>query len=271
MSLPQYSAVKDLLLQLSESLLTWKQESEIGGSWVGTQLKTEADNRAHEVINTGLTRISPDIPVISEEDEAQQLQERPQQYWLIDPIDGTASYSNGFAGYVTQLALIENHIPVYGCIVAPETKEVFEGAQGAGAYKNGRRLPPQIEPDEITLVDNYPEPRGFAATIMRGLPCHDYLESGSLGLKLCRVLDGSAQLFAKDVIVRDWDLAPAHCMMNELGAPLTRLHGASIDYSEDYEKDGFVAATTQPIHAKFIAWHTIQRQKNKGDHKEAQR
>ena len=52
---------------------------------------TAADMAAHHAIVDGLARLTPDIPVLSEESAAIAFEERArwQDYWLIDPLDGT--------------------------------------------------------------------------------------------------------------------------------------------------------------------------------------
>ena len=92
-----------------------------------------ADRFAHETLTRELGRIAHGVPVVSEEDAPSQTLRRPKRYLLIDPIDGTASYCGGFAGYVTQLALMEGGEPVLGAIYAPETEELFLAERSSGA------------------------------------------------------------------------------------------------------------------------------------------
>ncbi|MCB1205908.1 MAG: 3'(2'),5'-bisphosphate nucleotidase CysQ, partial [Verrucomicrobiae bacterium] len=55
---------------------------------------TEADRRSNAVILEGLTRLYPDIPVISEEARTLPYEERRDwdQFWLVDPLDGTKEF-----------------------------------------------------------------------------------------------------------------------------------------------------------------------------------
>lgn len=57
---------------------------------------TEADLAAHHIIVDGLRELTPDIPVLSEESAAIDWEERStwQQYWLVDPLDGTKEFIN---------------------------------------------------------------------------------------------------------------------------------------------------------------------------------
>ena len=52
---------------------------------------TKADLASHQAIVAGLAELTPDIPIISEEDGLPPFSERSawDTYWLIDPLDGT--------------------------------------------------------------------------------------------------------------------------------------------------------------------------------------
>jgi len=238
-----------LIVEVGREILTWRGSRAAEGTWHGSQLKTEADLRAHAALCKQLNRHFPGIPVVSEEDDSSQSSTRPERYWLIDPIDGTASFSEGFPGYVTQVALIENEQPQYGAIYAPALELLYLAHLGSGATLNGRPLQVDANTGRCILIDNYPEPRVAAKLIMERLPCTGYVESGSIALKICRVADGTADLFVKDIPVRDWDIAPADLVLREAGGVLTGLRADNIDivYRGGYERRGIVAATSAPL------------------------
>ena len=58
---------------------------------------TSADLASNDVLMQELSRLTPDIPVISEEVGALPLVERKKwsRYWLLDPIDGTGEFIMG--------------------------------------------------------------------------------------------------------------------------------------------------------------------------------
>ena len=169
--------------------------------------KTGGDQKAHRMLVTGLCDIAPKIPIFSEE-KPHSIGDRPSQYWLVDPIDGTSSWHGGFEGYVTQLALVSNNDVEMGAIYWPCQDTMFH-ANGAGVFVNNMpaKRPQQSHPP--VLIDNYPEPQGIAAKLIERKPDLHYTECGSLGLKSVLALTGEADLFVKDVTVRDWDIAPA--------------------------------------------------------------
>jgi 3'(2'), 5'-bisphosphate nucleotidase len=236
--------IGDLLTDLGRSL------SERRGAHDGSTPSSfgeAADRFAHETLTRELGGMAPGVPVVSEEDVASQTLRRPERYLLIDPIDGTASYCGGFTGYVTQLALMEGHVPVLAAIYAPATEELFLAERSAGATRNGTKLKLASQPMRKRLIDNYPEPRGTAAVIMGTLGCDGYVESGSLGLKICRIADQTAEIFFKDVILRDWDIAPAALVLEEAGGTLTGIDGIAFPYKGDFVKPGVIAATTEQL------------------------
>ena len=98
--------------------------------------------------------------------------------------------------------------------------------------------------DPVALGDNYPQPRGVAERMFRDLHCAKYLESGSIGLKICLVAEGVVDIFVKDVYLKDWDVAAPHLVLQEAGGVLTQFRGQDFDYQGGYEKQGLVATTS---------------------------
>ncbi len=231
--------LKSILKKVGEDLLRWRGNA--GGEWQGAQLKTEADREAHQALSTALTGLL-DIPILSEEDPASHIDPRPDCYWLIDPIDGTASLAGGFDGFVTQAALMENGEPVLASVYAPVFDRLYSAEKGRGAFCNGEPIHVSTDENRLILVDNYPEPKGTAVRMMKELSCTGYLESGSISLKICRVADGSADLFFKDIVVRDWDVGAPALILQEAGGTFTTVDGQPYPFSGNLEKPGLIAA-----------------------------
>lgn len=246
-------ALREVAARIGDDLLSWREQGGKSGHWEGTQFKAEADARAHNAWVSELAKIAPEIPVLSEEDANGWSGPRPGRYFLIDPIDGTASYAHGFAGFVTQVALIERSTPTCAVVNAPMLKLTWHAVAREGAFLNGKRLQVAQSGDRLLVIDNYPEPRGIAATLVKDLPATGYVECGSIALKACRVADGTADLFVKDVVVRDWDLAPCDLILRETGCTLTDAHGARIAYAGGPEKHGVIAARDAALASRALA------------------
>lgn len=235
-----------------DELLRWWESSRVAAATIDGLLKAEADVMAHRRLCGMLQRSGH--PVLSEE-SAEPLTADPQSdYWLIDPLDGTASFVNGFRGFVTQGAFMSKGRPAVAVVYAPALNLFYEAVAGRGALLNGQALV-ALSDGPIRLIDNYPEPRGIAREVYRGLKCGQYIESGSLGLKICRVADGTASLFVKNVRVRDWDLAAPDLVLREAGGTLSTLDGRAVAYTGNGELTGFVAAASRSLQSEFLHWY----------------
>jgi 3'-phosphoadenosine 5'-phosphosulfate (PAPS) 3'-phosphatase len=237
--------------RVGASILQCREEGNITGKWKGSQFKAAADLIANEYLRNEL-RLLADIPIISEEDIISQSMHRPPEYWLIDPIDGTASFAEGFSGFVTQVALIQYGQPCLAAVFAPALERLYMAEKGKGATVNGHPMRVRTSSlNALTLIDNYPQPRGIAEYLFHNLDCVNYLESGSIGLKICLVAEGKADIFVKDVFVRDWDVAPPHLVLLEAGGVLTQFAGESFDYDGDYDKRGLVVTSSAALHKQI--------------------
>ncbi len=230
----QNEAVR-LLKEVGARLLDWRADEGARALHVPQDFKTEADRRAHLLLVEGLRALTPEAPVLSEEAEFPQ-DGRPSAYWLIDPIDGTASWFEGFAGFVTQLAWIQEDEAIFGAVHAPAQGATWRAARGGGAWRDERRLPLLRPHARIAVTDNYPQPRRAAQILTEAIPQAEYVESGSLGLKCCLVAEGTADLFVKDVVTRDWDIAPAAPILEAVGAWLSLPDGSPYLFRGEVDK-----------------------------------
>ena len=241
--------------ELGQNLLKWKELNLTQGHWEGTQFKAQADVMAHEFLEQKLKELTPEIPVISEENPNSLVDERPDTYWIIDPIDGTASFANGFKGFVTQVALIKNSNIELASVYAPALDELYYAKRAEGSFLNGNRLSMLSNKKLESVIDNYPTPKGVTKELMDDLGFEKYVECGSIGLKMCKVAAGCADLFFKDVPIRDWDLAPAHLILNEVQGVLSDASGNEFKYEGSYEHQGLIATLSKEIQIKIVNWN----------------
>src|SRR5207253_4609201 len=99
----------------------------------------------------------------------------------------------------------------------------------------------------LTLIDNYPNPRGVAADLYGELSFKKYVESGSTGLKICRVADGTADALFKDCGLRDWDIAAPHLILQEAGGHGVDGLGNTIRYGAPRRQPGVIAARDRKL------------------------
>lgn len=238
--------------EVGQELIQLRQRGITNGEWQGTQFKAEADRIAHEILSEKLSKIDSSIPIVSEEDP-KSLSKFPTQYFIIDPIDGTASFAGGFKGYVCQAAYVSNGKVELAAVFAPELNLLYLAQAQAGASCNGQALRLHRNTSRRALIDNYPEPRGLADTAFKRLECTSYVESGSIGLKICRIADGTADLFLKNMNARDWDLAAPMLILEEAGGFISDLQGNSIVLGrESRAHQGLIATADSELQTRCV-------------------
>ncbi|MBD3295832.1 MAG: 3'(2'),5'-bisphosphate nucleotidase CysQ, partial [Candidatus Omnitrophica bacterium] len=98
---------------------------------------TRADKASNDIIVEGLKSITPDIPVISEENKEVLYEERKdwKKFWLVDPLDGTKEFIKKNGEFTVNIALVEDGIPVLGVVSIPAQGKIYYGVKGEGAYR----------------------------------------------------------------------------------------------------------------------------------------
>ena len=106
---------------------------------------TEADRAAERAIREVLHEAYPDYGVLGEEYGAEGKAEGPR--FIIDPIDGTISFSRGVPLYATIIAFAVDGEPQVGLIDLPGLQERYVGWQGGGCSRNGKPVSCSRETD----------------------------------------------------------------------------------------------------------------------------
>ena len=189
---------------------------------------TEADMAAHRMILGELKRLTPEIPVLSEESTHIPFQARRdwQRYWLIDPLDGTREFIKRNGEFSINIALIESHESVLGVIHAPVTGTTYYAQRGESAYrqeKGGSARAIHVAPHrhQPTRVAGS---RSHAGENLRqylaNLGPHEIIQMGS-SLKSCLVAEGKADIYARLGPTSEWDTAAAQAVVEAAGGAIT--------------------------------------------------
>ena len=219
-----------------------------GAEGAGGQLKTSADEAAEGwVLGYLRARFPGDVFLAEEEFErTDRAWTPPAAFWTVDALDGTRSFVDGFPGFCVQVAYVQDGAVVLGAIFEPASGACYLAVEGAGAYRwepGGECVPLHVEaaPERPVFVDST-RPQGLPGAwfSLRGA---QFLECGSIGLKICRVAEGSAHVFLKSLRYKLWDVAPGELILAEAGGRLGLWTGAPIDYqSGQVMFDGLLAA-----------------------------
>jgi len=215
---------------------------------------TEADQKAEEVILDALARLTPDVPIVSEEAASTLQAPLPQQqnrFWLVDPLDGTKEFINRNGEFTVNIALIEAGQPVLGVVLAPALGRLFVGARGLGAFLDdaqGRRaIHSRSVPNEgLTVVAS--RSHGDAEALDRllaGRPIARLVSAGS-SLKLCLVAAGEADIYPRLGRTMEWDIAAGHAVLAAAGGRVETLSQVALSYNKPGFENPHFAAIGDP-------------------------
>ena len=199
---------------------------------------TKADLASHELIHAELKRRWPDIPVLSEEsaDIPWEVRKKWQQYWLVDPLDGTKEFINRNGEFTVNIALIRDHQAVMGIVHVPVTDvsyfgEINTGAwrqQGASGAETIRVKQPAAKPAIIVGSRSHANPE--LVNQLERLGSHELVSMGS-SLKFCRIAEGLADFYPRTGPTCEWDTAAAQAVVEAAGGQVVKTDGSPLLYN----------------------------------------
>ena len=86
---------------------------------------SNGDLEVNKILSKKILSLTPNIPIVSEETSENKSKNNLENFWLIDPIDGTYDYINDLDEFTINAGLILNKKPVAGLIYAPAKKRMF--------------------------------------------------------------------------------------------------------------------------------------------------
>lgn len=106
------------------------------------EIVTEADKRSNVAIMDILKRLSPGIPILSEEGGTINEKSAPRAdlAWVLDPLDGTTNYAARLPLWGISLALVRRGVSVLGVISLPVLGHRYHAVKNHGAWMGQVRL-----------------------------------------------------------------------------------------------------------------------------------
>ena len=86
---------------------------------------SNGDIEVNKILTKKIKELTPLIPIVSEETSENKSIKDLNNFWLIDPIDGTYDYINNLDEFTINAGLIINKQPAAGLIYAPAKKRMF--------------------------------------------------------------------------------------------------------------------------------------------------
>ena len=243
------SRVFEALKKSDAIILGWMHKARARRKPDGSEV-TVADKGAERALRAQLRAMWPGDTVFGEEYGGSIA--RQGRCWLVDPIDGTASYVLGMPMFGTLVSLVVDGEPVFGCIHLPALKETTYAANGLGCWQTrdgGRSRRVRVAPARalsaakvgLTMYkerDLAHRPGAWAVTDLSRRVGRLRLVGDCVQYPLlCRgALDA-----AIDPLMKPWDIAALVPCVLEAGGSISDLNGET---SQIIERSSIVAAST---------------------------
>jgi len=225
------SLARDLAVRAGEEHLKGRTERlEVEHKSSPTDLVSQVDRRAEDVIVSGLAEVRPHDAILAE--EGALADGTTGVRWLIDPLDGTTNYVYGYpASCVSIAAQVDGRLQV-GVVHDPSPGLTYEAIDGRGATCNGRRIgvrpPADLAEALVATGFSYDAAQRGAqgAALATMLPrIRDIRRAGSAALDLCQVAAGHVDAYW-ELDLSPWDYAAGSVIAREAGAEVQTLEAA---------------------------------------------
>jgi 3'(2'), 5'-bisphosphate nucleotidase len=187
---------------------------------------TMADQLSSGIINNGLSGLFPGIPVIDEENPIPDYLVRKnwQDYFLLDPLDGTKEFIKRNGEFCINLALIRNNQPVVSWIYHPVDKKGWSCVKGYGIREFGKSEPltntyDRNDGDLLKLITSRSHTPLHGLEFIEKLKTRYRIEIARMGsaLKQVEVALGNSGIYIRGSGCSEWDTAAGHLMVEESG------------------------------------------------------
>jgi len=201
---------------------------------------TKADIAANDVIVAALIKLTPEIPILSEESAKAPYETRKHwtKFWLVDPLDGTKEFVKRNGEFTVNIALIENGNPILGVVYAPVLDTTYSAANGIGAFKQETNKPAQkiktadYREQKLKVVASRSHAGPDLQAFLDKLDDYDVISMGS-SLKLCLVAEGAAHLYPRLGPTMEWDTGAADAVVRIAGGQVTNLDNEQLVYNKE--------------------------------------
>ena len=223
---------------------------------------TKADTLSHNIICEKLKRLTPDIPILSEEssDIPFNIRSSWKQYWLVDPLDGTKEFIKRNGEFTVNIALIDNNIPILGVIHIPVTNETYWGSKENGSFYAER----DNKPEQINVSSNNTGPIRIAISrshpselldhIIEEINDYEMIEKGS-SIKFCLIAKGGADIYPRLGPTSEWDTAAGEAIATYAGGSMKKVDGSLMVYNKKKKlrNEYFIVAKNEELVDLFLS------------------
>ncbi len=198
---------------------------------------TKADLLSHDLIHAALKKLTPSIPVISEELIESHALINQKLFWLIDPLDGTKEFITRTDEFTVNIALIQNGSVDFGLIHAPALDEMYWGDKLFGSFmsvgSNFKKIsvskPTFEEPVKFISSRNHSDQE--TTQFIDSFSNKVSINIGS-SLKFCLIAKGEAHIYPRFGRTCLWDTAAGQAILENAGGHVSLLSGKFLTYNQ---------------------------------------
>jgi len=202
---------------------------------------TNGDIEVDKLLRNQIIKITPNISTISEETVNINKKNELNNFWLIDPIDGTKDYINNKDEFTLNASLIINLEPAIGIIYVPAKERLFYSYgigcsyEEFGKEKIKLKCEKKTKIGEIHAVSNSSTPSEEVLKIHKKFNVKSFKNMRS-SYKFCVIASGEFDLYAAKARAYEWDIAAGHAIVKHSGGIVTTLDEKEFKYGKsDYK------------------------------------
>ncbi len=207
---------------------------------------SNGDLEVNKIILEKILKLTPNIPIISEETSDNKNKLDLKDFWLIDPIDGTHDYINNLEEFTINAGLIIDKKPVAGLIYAPAKKRMFYsyGENLAFELSDGKTVKLEssknFDKNKIKFVSYSNKIKPEIDKIHKKLNVKELIRMKS-SLKFCVVAAGEFDGYVAEPRACEWDIAAGHAILKHAGGNITDFDGKEILYGKkDFKNSSLI-------------------------------
>lgn len=205
---------------------------------------TAADLASHRLLSRGLRELSPQIPILSEESDAQDIEDRLQweRCWMLDPLDGTREFLDRTGEFTINVAFIEEQRSVLGIIYKPLSRQGYLGIEGSGAWRvwhDGTVWQSEVistralQDDALVVFASRRHRNAKLDTTLAFLEESRSLQRRNSGsaLKFCDLAVGDGDCYPRFSPCSEWDVAAGDALVSAAGGAVLGMDGERLRYN----------------------------------------
>ena len=198
---------------------------------------SNGDLEVNEILTKKIYELTPNIPIISEETSDNKSIDNLENFWLIDPIDGTYDYINDLDEFTINAGLIIQKKPVAGLIYAPAKNRMFYSYGDNLSFELINGEPTKLDhtknfnKNEIKFVSYSNKIKPEIDKIYKKLKVKKYVRMKS-SLKFCVIASGEYDGYVAEPRASEWDIAAGHAILVHSGGTVTDFDGKEILYGK---------------------------------------